>query len=104
MMQYGPISAVLEQLAVSRIELRVQVVQVKAQVVARTVLREHTALAIQNFPAHCRNSHGAIGLRFQMALIFAGGNHLHPPQTGKQNAQTAREHHRHQAKLRVVLF
>ena len=86
------------------VELFPQIVEVKAQVVARPVFGQHAAFAVENFSAHGGKPHGAIRLRFQMRLVFARGNDLHPPQAREQNEQARRQHHRHEAELRVVLF
>ncbi len=92
------------QYAVSRVELFPQVVEIQAQVVTRTVLGQHAAFAVENFPAHRRQPHGAVGLRLQMALVFLRRDDLHPPQAREQKTQPGQQHDRHEAELRVVLF
>jgi hypothetical protein len=37
-------------------------------------------------------------------LIFMRKHDLHPPQARQQNTQARRQHYRHEAELRVVLF
>jgi hypothetical protein len=89
---------------VGGVELFAQIIEVKAEAVARTVFGQHAAVAVENFPAHGGDADGAIRLRFQMAFIFARGNDLHPPQAGQQNKQAARQRHRQEAELRIVFF
>ena len=60
-----------QKLTVSLVERLVQIVEVKAQVVARLIFREHAAFAVENFSAHRRQPDGAIRLRGQVFLIFA---------------------------------
>ena len=89
---------------VSGVELPAQIIKVKTEAVARTIFSQHPAVAVENFPAHGGDADGAIRLRLQMAFIFARGNDLHPPQAGQQNQQAARQRHRQEAELRIVLF
>ena len=93
-----------QRFAKRHVERPAHVVEVKAQVIARMIFRQHAALAIQNFSAHRRQPDGAKLLRFQMRLIIARRDDLHPPQPDEQNQKPAHQHHRHEAELEVVLF
>src|ERR1035441_3357945 len=67
-----------ERRAIGGVELsaQMQIIEVKAEVVPRTIFSQHPAVAVENFPARGGDADGAIRLRLQMAFIFARGNEL----------------------------
>jgi len=88
---------------VERVNGPAQLVQIKADVVNRLVLRQHPPAGIENFSAHRGDANGSERLRFEMRLVIAVGNNLHPPQARQQDPH-AREHHQRQRPERRVIF
>ena len=78
----GPLPGerLLAERRIGRVEGLAQVVQIKAQIVARPVFGQHPPLPVEDFPAHGGDPDCAIRLGLQMRLVFVRGNNLHPPQ------------------------
>ena len=68
-------------------KLVLQIFEVKDGIVVRRVVREHPAVAIQNFSANGGHAYPLQGLSPGIILETAGIDNLHEPQTGQQDEQ-----------------
>jgi hypothetical protein len=80
-----------------------QLGEIQFHVVGRAVLGQRLAVPIQDLAAHRRDAHGADGLILQAFGKALRGENLHIPKPRQQNAEPARQRHRHEAELGVLL-
>ena len=68
------------------------------------VLGERDSIPIKNPPPHRGDSHRAEGLRFEVGLVIPCRNHLHPPQSGQQHAESTQDQHRDRPQLGIIFL